>query len=114
MASPYHWAFEYLYPRPLISPSCYFPLLQSTNDVKTSNEPKTAANSPLPTVTCNRRLDRFEHIRSKITAEETAKYFDRKRQREELRLKQKMEKEELELAECTFHPKITEYRFKSN
>ena len=116
MISPYQSSFEYLYPRPLISPSSYLPLIKARNDIKPQlDEPNTAAHSPLATVADKRvrrpRGDRFAHIRSKISAEETAKYFDRRRQRAELRLREKREKEELELAECTFHPKITEYRF---
>ncbi len=116
MASPYQLAFGYLYPRPLIALSCYLGWLHPKKENKLI-EPNTAANTPTATRTQPRKRTAkktFAHIRSRISPEETEKYFERKRQREELRIRQQREREELEMAECTFHPKITEYRIKSN
>ena len=49
---------------------------------------------------------RYGHVESKISPDETAKYLERKRQRESLRLAMEQEREARELAECTFKPQV--------
>lgn len=130
MTSPYHGAFGYLYPRPLVVP----PFIRSSVFDGKHSEPEkvlsqpTAANTletveirpePVRVGQC-RPVDnrprtlksKLAHVKSKITPEETRRYFDRKKDRELLRIKLQLEKEVEEMSECTFHPKISQYRHK--
>lgn len=57
------------------------------------------------------RID-YSKVKSKITPEETAKYLQRKREREVLRVQRLKEKEDLEMLECTFRPRISSKRMR--
>jgi len=82
------------------------PVLGNRNVLVTVPNPDAAEKR----VSSRKQQDRFEHVKSKITAEETRKFLERKKERELLRIKLETEKELALMSECTFKPKITEYR----
>jgi hypothetical protein len=48
----------------------------------------------------------YDHVKSRISPEETQKYFKRREEREYQRLRELADKEISELQECTFRPNI--------
>lgn len=54
-----------------------------------------------------RSCQKYSHVKSRITLEETAKYFERKKVRERQKIEDELKRETEEMQECTFHPIIT-------
>jgi hypothetical protein len=55
----------------------------------------------------NRSCERYSHVKSRISPEETAKYLERKKVRERQKIEDELKRETEEMQECTFHPVIT-------
>ena len=117
MASPYHDVFSYLAPRaysayPLptqgdwrvLGPSGQVVLFGSLDQ----NDSRRLPSLEQVKKSATEEVD-YSKVKSKITSEETLKFLQRKRDREILRVKQIKQKEDLELRECTFCPRISIY-----
>ena len=72
---------------------------EKQNSVKMNNE----------TIEVQRAVksQRYSHVKSRITPEETRKYLERKKVRERQRIEGMLKKETEEMQECTFHPVIS-------
>ena len=101
MTSPYQLSFGYLKPRPLISPDSYIGAFQRVwrNNGDSDKQPHVASADLAAVAACSDKKNKYAHVPRRNTREEIEKYFERKREREELRLKQAKEKENIELAE---------------
>lgn len=117
-SSPYKGAFSYLTPKAyatafipvqgdwqVLGPSgqvVLFGALSQTGESKLPVYPGAHSSQ------VKRKID-YSKVKSKITPEETSKYLERKRERETLRVQQMKQKEDLEMLECTFRPRICQF-----
>jgi hypothetical protein len=111
-SSPYQDVFAYLAPRAYTSSSPHggWRVVGPGGQVVLSGPSQQTTDLPISPP--RKEKTDYSKVKSKINPEETAKYLQRKRDREILRVHRLKEKEDLEMLECTFRPRISSKRMR--